>query len=128
MRTTTKNVEEKEVKEKTMKELCILWEHTTENGLTYLSGNLSEDLNYQKVIAFYNKDKKNEKEPDVRVYSLDNENKKDTQIISLWEQTSKQNVIYLSGLTNDKENVVAFYNSNDDIKQPKIKVYFKDTK
>ena len=130
MKTTTKKMEteEKEVKENLMKELCILWEHTTENDVTYLSGHLSEDLKFQKVIAFYNKTKKNEKEPDVRVYSLDDENKTDTQIISLWDQTSKTGVKYLSGQTNEKENVVAFYNQNEAEKQPKIKIYLKESK
>lgn len=127
---TTKKVEtkEKEVKENNMKELCILWHHKTETEVEYLSGNLSEELKFQKVIAFYNKNKKNEKEPDIRVYSLDEENRKDTQIISLWNQVSKSNLKYLSGKTNENEDVVAFYNQDDDIKKPRIKVYLKESK
>lgn len=131
MKTTTKkveNIKEKEVKENSMKELCILWHHKTESEVEYLSGNLSEELKYQKVIAFYNKNKKNEKEPDIRVYSLDDENKKDVQIISLWNQVSKSNLKYLSGKTNENEDVVAFYNQDDDIKKPRIKVYLKESK
>ena len=128
MKTTTKKVEEKEVKENTMKDLCTLWEHVTDNDVTYLSGHLSEDLGFKKVIAFYNKEKRNEKEPDIRVYSLDDENKKDMQIISLWDQVSKQGVKYLSGVTNEQENVVAFYNQEENEKQPKIRVYLKESK
>lgn len=127
---TTKKVEtkEKEVKENSMIELCTLWYHKAENEVEYLSGHLSEELKFQKVIAFYNTNKKNEKEPDIRIYSLDDENKKDTQIISLWNQVSKSGVEYLTGQTNEKENVVAFYNQDDDIKKPKIKIYLKESK
>ena len=128
MKTTTKKVEtKKEEVKKEMKEVCILWEHTTDNDVTYLSGNLSEELGYKKLIAFYNFPKQNEKAPDINVFTLDDENKRDTKVISLWNQTSKQGVKYLSGLTNENENVVGFFNSTDDSKQPKIKVYFKES-
>lgn len=122
MRTTTKK---DEVKESNLKELCTLWEHVTENQLRYLSGRLSEELKFDKVIAFYNLNKKNEKEPDVRVYSLDESNKTDTNIISLWDAVSKQNVKYYTGVTNDNEKVVAFINNENDEKQPRIRIYFK---
>lgn len=121
--TNTKEKQEKEVKE--LKELAILWNHESENGIPYLSGNLSEDLQYKKIIAFYNKTKKNEKEPDIRVYSLNDENKKELELISLWIQESKENKPYYSGLTNDKEKVIAFISTKDDIKVPYLKIYFK---
>ena len=126
MKTTVKKVEttEKEVK-KEMKDLGILWEHKAESDVIYLSGNLSEELHYKKILAFYNYSKKNEKEPDVRVYLLDDDGKKDHEIISLWKQVSKQGANYYSGLTDEKENVVAFINTSEDIKQPKIRIYFK---
>ena len=126
MKTTTKKVENKKKEEKTMKDLATLWEHLSESSLKYLSGNLSEEYKYSKVIAFYNTKKKNEKEPDVRVYLLDEDGKKDHDIISLWEQTSKQGAKYYSGITDEKENVIAFINSSDDIKQPKIRIYLKN--
>ena len=121
--TNTKEKQEKEVKE--LKELATLWHHESENGVSYLSGNLSEDLQYKKIIAFYNKTKKNEKEPDIRVYSLNDENKKELELISLWIQASKENKPYYSGLTNDKEKVIAFISTKDDIKVPYLKIYFK---
>lgn len=128
MKTTTKKVEtKKEEVKKDMKEICILWEHTTDSDVTYLSGNLSEELGYKKLIAFYNFPKQNEKAPDINVFTLDDENKRDAKVISLWNQTSKQGIKYLSGLTNENENVVGFFNSSDDTKQPKIKVYLKES-
>lgn len=121
--TNTKEKQEKEVKE--LKELAILWHHESENGVSYLSGNLSEELQYKKIIAFFNKTKKNEKEPDIRVYSLNDENKKELELISLWIQESKENKPYYSGLTNDKEKVIAFISNKDDVKVPYLKIYFK---
>ena len=125
MKTTNSKeiVKEKEVKE--LKELATLWMHESDNGFTYLSGNLSEDLQYKKIIAFFNKTKKNEKEPDIRVYTLNDENKKDIDIISLWIQESKEKKNYYSGLTNDKEKVIAFISNTNDIKVPYLKIYFK---
>ena len=126
MKTTIKKVEniEKEEENK-MRDLGILWEHKAESDVIYLSGNLSEELHYKKILAFYNNSKKNEKEPDVRVYLLDDDGKKDHEIVSLWKQVSKQGAEYYSGLTDEKENIVAFINTSDDIKQPKIRIYFK---
>ena len=45
--------------------------------------------------------------------------------MSLWSQVSKAGVDYYSGLTDEKENIIAFINTSDDIKQPKIRIYFK---
>lgn len=126
MRTTSKKEEHKVVEvESNLEDLCTLWEHETDAGLVYLSGVLAEKLNYQKVIAFYNITKRNEKEPDIRIYSLDDENKKDTNIISLWSQTSKENKKYYNGKTNDDEQVVGFINNVEEVKQPKIRIYLK---
>lgn len=108
-----------------LKELCVLWEHTSDDNVKYLSGNLSEELKYQKVVAFYNNEKRNEKEPDIRIYSLDENNKRDTNIISLWNQLSKNDLPYYSGVTNEAENVVAFINDGDDEKLPKVRVYLR---
>lgn len=125
MRTTSTKEDKVSNVEKHLKDLCTLWEHESESNLVYLSGMLAEDMNYQKVIAFYNTTKKNDKEPDIRIYSLDNENKKDINIISLWEQLSKDNKMYYSGTTNDNEKCVAFINDVEDVKHPKIRVYLR---
>ena len=124
MKTTiSKENTKKEVKD--LKELATLWHHESESGLKYLSGNLSEELQYKKVIAFYNVNKKNVKEPDIRVFSLNDENKKELELISLWIQKSKENKPYYSGLINDKEKVIAFISTKDDVKVPYLRIYFK---
>ena len=126
MKTTVSKEEKNNTKEvKELRELAILWNHESDSGVKYLSGTLSEEFQFNKVIAFYNTTKKNEKEPDIRVYSVNDENKKEVKIISLWIQESKENKPYYSGLTNDKVKVIAFISTKDDIKVPYLKVYFK---
>ena len=125
---TTKTIKGKEeTSKKTMKDVMSLWLHTSNNGVEYLTGNLSNDLDGLKVTGFYNKEKKNEKEPDIRVYLLNEDGKTDHVIVSLWNQTSKDNKNYLSGMTDEKEKVVAFINEdNKDTNKPYIRVYFKN--
>lgn len=122
MRTNSKK---EEVKESDLKELCTLWEHTAESNIVYLSGMLNEELKFEKVIAFYNQNKKNENEPDIRVFSLDENKKTNLNIISLWKEVSKDKVDYFTGTTNDNERVVAFINKSKEEKQPLIKIYLK---
>ena len=125
---TTKTIKGKEeTSKKTMKDVMSLWLHTSNNEVEYLTGNLSNDLDGLKVTGFYNKEKKNEKEPDIRVYLLNEDGKTDHVIVSLWNQTSKDNKNYLSGMTDEKEKVVAFINEdNKETNKPYIRVYFKN--
>ena len=53
---TTKTIKGKEeTSKKTMKDVMSLWLHTSNNGVEYLTGNLSNDLDGLKVTGFYNK-------------------------------------------------------------------------
>ena len=117
-----KKVEKEE--ETNLKEAFVLWKHEANSGVCYLSGNTPEKLS---LIGFFNNKKKNPKEPDVRIYTLDKEGKQDEEVCSLWENTAKSGNKYLSGTTNEKENVVAFYNDIDEnSKLPYIRAYYKD--
>lgn len=128
MKTTTKKNETKgETKEFNLKESFVLWQHKSKAGEGYLSGYISDDKN-SNLIAFYNTNKKNAKEPDVRVY-LSSENEKEKplkEICSLWENISKNGTRYLSGVTDEKENIVAFYNNENEEKRPYIRAYYKE--
>lgn len=119
----------KEVKEyKELEEAFVLWKHKSKNGLDYLSGNTKADKKGNKIslVAYFNKNKKNPKEPDIRVYTLDEEGNQDKEVCSLWENTSQSGNKYLSGMTDDKESVVAFYNEIDEeSKLPYIRAYYK---
>lgn len=45
-------------------EIMALWENVNDNGFRYLTGH----LNGARVVAFWNTEKRNEKEPDLRIY------------------------------------------------------------
>ena len=117
-----KKVEKEE--ETNLKEAFVLWKHEAKSGILYLSGNTPEKVS---LMGFFNNKKKNPKEPDVRIYLLDEEGKQGEEVCSLWENTSKSGNKYLSGNTNEKENIVAFYNEiNETSKIPFIRAYYKD--
>lgn len=125
-----KAIKEKEIKkeETKLEEAFVLWKHESKSGNEYLSGSTPADKGgVLQLIGFFNKKKKNPKEPDVRVYSLDEEGNQGDEICSLWENTAKSGNKYLSGLTDEKENIVAFYNELDEnSKIPYIRAYYKE--
>lgn len=50
------------------KSIASLWLNTSKNGVEYMNGILELNGKAAKIVAFYNKDKKNEKQPDLRIY------------------------------------------------------------
>lgn len=119
MRTAKKEEVKQEVK---LAEAFALWKNTSKAGTEYLKG---YDLHKNKLVGFFNGNKKNPKEPDVRVYSIDAEGNQEKEVASLWENISKNEKKYLTGSTDEKEKLVGFY-SNKDEKTPYIRVYFKE--
>lgn len=109
-------------KEFNLEEACVLWLYTSKNGKEYLKG---RDLNKNNVLGYFN-ESTNEKQPKVRIFSLDENNRKDKEIITLWETESLKKNNYLSGYTDEKENVIAFYGDKKDTKKPYLRIYFKD--
>lgn len=112
-----------EIKKKELVEVAVLWLHVSKNETEYLSGNLSEDLGSGKIIGFFNTNKKNPKEPDIRLYTVNQEGNRDIEIASLWENISKSENRYLLGKTNENEDIIGFYEEKQE-KKPYIKVYF----
>lgn len=106
-----------------LSEAFVLWKHKAKSGLDYFKG---YDLNKIKLVAFFNSNKKNPKEPDVRIYTVNVEGKQDKEVASLWEYVSKNNKRYLTGSTDEKEKLVAFYGNEEDEKKPYIRAYFKE--
>lgn len=129
MKTTTKKVEKKgeEKKEFNLKEAFVLWRHVGKAN-DYLTGFISDPAGIveQKIIGFFNTNKKNAKEPDIRIYLLDDEGKRTEQICSLWENLSKNEKRYLTGTTDENEKITAFYNNSENEKQPYIRAYYKE--
>ena len=118
----------KETKEfKELEDAFVLWKHVAKSGMTYLSGSTPKNKKDSiSLVGFFNSNKKNPKEPDVRIYALDEEGNQADEVCSLWENTSKAGSKYLSGMTSEKDNIVAFYNEIDETsKIPYIRAYYK---
>ena len=115
---TTKATETK--KEFKLEQAFALWKQKSKDGKkTYLSA--------KGLIGFYNTKKKNPKEPDLRVYGV-NEKKDLTKepVCSLWcnvsEKTKKK---YLTGTYEGKKVVGFIYEGNNE-KVPYLSVYFRE--
>ena len=113
----------KEVNELT--EAFVLWKNTSRAGNEYLEGFTSDKLGKVNLVGYFNTNKKNAKEPDIRIYTLDSENKQDKEIADLWENISHNEKRYLTGTTDEKERLVGFYNNDKDHQdRPYIRTYF----
>ena len=124
MKTTVSKKQETKKEGSALKELFVLWSRTSKNGLNYLTGKLSNEEVY--LIGFYNTNKKNPNEPDIRIYNLDNEGKQDHVVCSLWSNVSKNKTEYLSGTTDENEKVTGFYGDRENDKRPLIRVYIEE--
>ena len=102
----------------------MIWKNESKNGVEYLSGKTSDDK--VKLVGYFNARKKNPKEPDIRIYDVDSDGSQGIEVCSLWENISKNEKRYLTGSTNDKEKLIAFYNDlEENPTRPYIKAYYK---
>lgn len=124
--TTKKEVVGKgEEKEFNLTEAFVLWLNTSKNGVEYLSGYLA-DKGEVKIVGYFNARKKNPKEPDIRIYEIEADGSQGLELCSLWENIGKNEKRYLTGMTNDKERLVAFYNNiEENPNRPYIRAYYK---
>lgn len=105
----------------TLQELFAMWKQNSKAGKPYFTG---KDSNVE-LKGFYNTEKKNPKEPDLKIYTLDDKKELNKEpYLVLWCNATEKGVKYLTGKLNDKR-VVAFINdkATDDNKQPYLKVY-----
>lgn len=111
-----------------LKEAFALWEKKGAKGV-YYSGKTS-DPETVNIVGFIAIEKKNEKQPDLRVYVSAEKDAEKVELAVLWKQESKAGKTYYSGYTNEKEKLIGFINGDTkDGKYPSIRVYFKqDTK
>lgn len=124
---TTNVVEKGEERKFDLTEAFVLWKNKSKKGEKYLSGYtaLDEKENSVKLVGFYNTNKKNPKEPDIRIYDIDSEGNQGNEVCSLWENISKNENRYLTGTTNDNEKIIAFYTKEVINDRPDIKAYYK---
>ena len=74
-------------KEFTMEQLFTMWLKKGKTGTQYLSG---VDAAGNRLVGFFNGKKQNPKEPDVRIYHVDEEGKAEKdEFTSLWVNISK---------------------------------------
>ena len=127
MKYVKKETKEENKKEKfDLKECFTLWLNTSKEGNKYLTG---YDFNNNRIIGFYNR-KQTDKQPSIRIFGVDEEGKTtQEEIITLWDTTFKTSgKAGLSGYTNEKESLIAFYGDESDSKRPYIKGYFTKEK
>ena len=108
---------------KKLQGVFALWRRKSQNGNVYFSGKTEGGSN---LIGFYNTDKKNLKEPDLRVYAKDTEGglSKDP-FVSLWVNATNSGKKLLSGKLEGKK-LIGFINASADEKNPYISVYYSE--
>lgn len=108
-----------------MEQVCALWKKQSKDGKkVYFSGKVEATGEF--LTGFYNTNKKNMKEPDLRVYLRDDSgNLSKETFIDLWCNPTKNGKKVLSGKLNGKR-IVGFINEKASEKQPYISVYYSD--
>lgn len=121
MRYTKKETKVEEKEKFDLQECFALWIHKSKNGNMYLSG---YDFNKNKLVGFFN-NKTQDKQPDIRINEVKENGETGEEIITLWETTSKAGNKMLTGLTNEKEKLIAFFGKENEEKRPYIRGYFR---
>lgn len=122
MATKTENATKKEF---TLKQVFAMWKRTSKNGKTFFSG---KDENGKEIRGFYNTNKQNPKEPDIKIYHLAEGGELEKEVfVSLWCNAKDNGKKYLSGKIDGKR-VVGFINAKAiaENKQPYFSVYWSD--
>lgn len=125
---TTQTVKE-EKKEFDLKEAFVLWKNVSKSGKEYLSGFVNSDETF-RLIAYFNTDKKNPKEPDIRVYqSIKKEDgtysKSEKEVASLWTNLDKKEKKYVTGSTDEHEKLVGWFGQENQEARPYLRVYYE---
>lgn len=110
--------------EKKMIQVFAMWKNEGKNGKPYFTGKLEDGT---KLTGFYNTDKKNMKEPDIRIYRQGADGKLEgEEYVSLWCNSTKDGKKkYLSGKVDGKR-VVGFIREKATGKLPYFTVYWGD--
>ena len=125
MKKVEKKVAEPKTEEKELKEAFALWSRKGQSGKEYYSGKC-DDIS---LLGFINANKKNEKEPDIRIYTSDENNEdKLVEVASLWKTISKNDKLYLTGKDNENKKLIGFYNDHfmEFPNRPFIRVYYNE--
>lgn len=117
----TKENTSKNTREFTMKPVFALWKQQSKTGKSYFSGKRED--NRQSLRAFFNTNKKNPKEPDIRVYCVaPNGDLSKESYTSLWCNVSKSGKKYLTGKIGE-QRIIGFINEKAENNRPYVSVY-----
>ena len=108
----------------TLKELFAMWKQTSKAGKPYFTGKESN----VELKGFYNTEKKNPKEPDLKIYTLDDKKELSKEpYLSLWCNATEGGKKYLTGKLKNFR-VVGFINekATKDNKQPYLRIYLSE--
>ena len=106
-----------------LKEIFALWKRQSKAGNTYFSGKNSIGEN---IVGFFNTNKKNPKEPDLKVYYYAGEEIAKEPVLSMWCNVSNNGKKYLTGKI-DKHRYIGFINGDDqDGKHPYVRIYLRE--
>ncbi len=119
---STKTVEKKQAF--TMQEVFALWKKESKKGDTYFTGQTAEGI---YLTGFFNTNKKNPKEPDLRVYIQTKDGIEKEEWLSLWCNVSKNGNKFLTGKLGEKR-VVGFISNGKNPKAPYVRCYFSEDK
>lgn len=119
----TTQVKEEVKKEFNLKEAFVLWKNESKSkpGTFYLAGYVNNEEK-TKLVGFFNTDKKNPKEPDIRV-GIKQEDKI-VEVASLWTNIDKNEKKYLTGVTDEKEKLVGWFGQENQEMRPFIRCYY----
>lgn len=121
---TTKTTEATQNKATQREQAFAMWRKKSKNDKYYFTGKSSDS----NLVAFYNGMKKNPKEPDLRVYKVDEDGKMTDKVLtSLWCNTSKNGTKYLTGKLNGKR-IVGFFYKGENEKAPYFTCYYSEDK
>lgn len=113
-----------------LQEIMALWLLTSKAKNEYLFGTARETNGTEDsfpVTGFFNKKKKNDKEPDIRIYeSVAEGDDLGECVVSLWNATSKAGSVYATGRDNEDRRVVAFFGNKNENKRPYLRVYYSN--
>ena len=125
-KTTKKTTQATETKKEfTLERALVMWIYKGKKGGKYLSGKTEDG---DKIKGFFNSKKNNPKEPDIRIYGVNEKGDltKD-EICSLWCNTTENGKKYATGKM-DGDRVVGFFNSKAQVDGvvPYLNVYYSD--
>lgn len=102
-------------------QILALWKQTSKDGNSFLSS--------KEYVGFYNSNKKNPKEPDLRVYKKDENGKIGKEsLLDMWCNPTKDGKgKYLTGKISGRK-VVGFITKEwtEESKKPYLSVYYSD--